>query len=162
MLTLDACQEVTCVHLQTWLCGVNLHGAAAYRILDASSKAQLALFLFVQYIVMVVARTILNLLIICIDVLSDWLWSAEIEWSTLYLQDLTCRDRCLIYREIVVCVNLTDDVVDGWSWVSNSLDREECVVGQVADGHLVGGCLILDDELIVVGQGISHPNRQFT
>ena len=122
MLTLDACQEVTCIHLQTWFCGINLHGTAANRVLDAGSKAQLALFLLVQYIVMVVTRTSLNLFIICIDVLSDWLWSAEIEWSTLYLQDLTCRDRCLIYREIVVCVNLTDDVVDGWCWVSDSLD----------------------------------------
>ncbi len=50
------------------------------RVLDASSKAQLALFLLVQYIVVVVTLTILDLLVVCIDVLADWLWSAEIEW----------------------------------------------------------------------------------
>ena len=122
MLTLDACQEVTCVHLQTWFCGVNLHGTTTNWIFDASSKAHLAFFLLIQYIVVVVTRTILNLLVVRVDVLADWLWSAEIEWCTLYLQDFTCWDRLLIYRQIVVCVNLTDDVVDGWCWVSDSLD----------------------------------------
>ena len=71
MLSLDASQEVAGVHLQTWLCGVNLHGAAAHRILDLSSETQLAFLFLVQYIVMVVALTVLDLLVVCIDVLTD-------------------------------------------------------------------------------------------
>ena len=111
---------------------------------------------------MVVTRTILDLLVVRVDVLADWLWSAEIEWCTLYLQDFTCWDRLLIDREVVVCIHLTDDVVNSWGRICNTLDCEECVMSQVADGHLVSCSLILDDELVVVCQGISHPDGQFS
>lgn len=36
------------------------------------------------------------------------------------------------------------------------------MVSEELDMVIVGGCLILDDELIVVGQGISHPDGQFS
>ena len=111
---------------------------------------------------MIVTLTILDLLVVGINVLADWLWSAEIERCTLYLQDFTCWDRLLIDREVVVCIHLTDDVVNSWGRICNTLDCEECVMSQVADGHLVSCSLILDDELIVVCQGVSYPNSQFS
>lgn len=86
------------------------------------SETQLTFFCLVQYIVVVIALTILDLLVVCIDVLTNWLWCTEIEWCALNLQNLTCRDRILINREIVVCVYLTDDIVNCWGRISNTLD----------------------------------------
>ena len=112
MLARNACQEVASVHLKTWLCSIDFHSTAACWVLDAGSEAQLAFLFLVQYIVVVIALTILDLLIVSIDVLTDRLWCAEVEWSAFYLQNLTCRNRYLVDRQVVVCIDLADEVVD--------------------------------------------------
>ena len=162
MLTRDTCQEVACIHLQAWFGGVNLHCAATDRILDLCCETQLAFLFLIENEVVVVALSVLYLLVVGIDVLAYGLWSTEIERSTLYLENFTGRDGNLVYREIIVCVYLTDNVVDSRCWVGNSLNREECVVCQVDYCQLVGCCLILDDKLIVICQSISHPYVQLT
>ena len=38
-------------HLQTWFCGINLHGTAAYRVFYTGSETQLTFFCLVQYFI---------------------------------------------------------------------------------------------------------------
>ena len=60
----------------------------------------------------------LDLLVVGINVLSEGLWLAEVEWGTLYLQDLTCWDSCRICRQIEVGVDLSNLIVDAGSRIS--------------------------------------------
>ena len=77
--TLVACGEVCGVELHAGFCGVALQRAAALRIGDACSKAQLAFFFLVQHVVVVETMTKLNLLIVCVDVLTESFRGSEVE-----------------------------------------------------------------------------------
>ena len=64
---------------------------------------------------MVEALAELDLLVVGIDILTEALRLAEVEWCTLNLQDFTCWNGCGVSRQIEVCVDLTDLVLDSGS-----------------------------------------------
>ena len=69
---------------------------------------------------MVISCTILNLLIVSINILTNRLRCTEVERCTLYEANFTCRNTCLINREIVVCIDFANQVVDSWGRVGNT------------------------------------------
>ena len=64
MLTFVAILEVTCIELDSRLCGINLHGTAALGVGDASSEAQLTFLFLVEYVAVVKSATVLNLFVV--------------------------------------------------------------------------------------------------
>ena len=111
---------------------------------------------------MIVAGTVLDLLVISIDVLANWLRSTEIKRSSLYETNLSRRNRCLIDRNIEISINLTDLIVDSGSRICYSLQREETVIGEVDDRLLVRCGHILDNKLVIVCECIYHRCADFS
>ena len=126
------------IYLYTWLCGVHLHSASAVRLLNACGKTQLAFLTLVEHEAMVVAGTVLNLLVVSVNILSDRFRGAEVEWSSSHFPNLSRRNACLVDGEIEVGIDLAHQVVDGWGGVGRSCQREESVVREVDDSFLVG------------------------
>ena len=120
MGSLNAGKEVTCVELQSRLCSIHFHGSTAHWFNESCSKAHLPFLVFVEYIVMVKATAVLDLLVVSIDVLAEWLGLAEIKWCAFHEADLTCRNRSLVNRQIVICIDLTNDVINRRSWISDA------------------------------------------
>ena len=83
MLSHTSATEVCCVELYAWLCGVNLKRASTDWFGHLSGKAQLAFLFLVEHIVVVVARTILYLLVVSLNVLTEWFWRSEVERCAL-------------------------------------------------------------------------------
>ena len=71
---------------------------------------------------MVVTATVLDLLIVSVDLKTDLLRLAEVEWSTVNLEDLTCWDADCIDREIEISVKLKIPVLDCRCWLSNTVE----------------------------------------
>ena len=71
---------------------------------------------------MVVAATVLDLLVVSVDLKTDLLWLAEVEWSALNLEDLTCWDADSINREIEVSVKLEILILDSRCRLSNTAE----------------------------------------
>ena len=65
---------------------------------------------------MVVTATVLDLLVVSVDLETDLLRLAEVEWSALNLEDLTCWDADSIDREIEISVKLKIPVLDCRCW----------------------------------------------
>ena len=61
---------------------------------------------------MVKSLTELNLLVVGINILTEGFRLTEIEGGTFYFQNLTCRDSSSICRQIEVCIDLTDLILD--------------------------------------------------
>ena len=97
--------------------------------------------------------TELDLLIVGLDVLTEWLRCAEVERCSLDLQDFTGRNSGVVGGQIEVGVYFADLILDGGSRVGATCQCKEGVVCQVDNGLLVGGCQILDDQLVLVGEG---------
>ena len=114
--------------------------------------------MLVQHKAMVVTCSVLDLLVVSINILTYSLLCAEIKWSSGHFQDLTCRNGGLIDGEVEIGIDLKQLVVDGRGGIGNTLDREEGVMRKVYDGLLVGCCLILDHEFVVVGECVGHPD----
>ena len=111
---------------------------------------------------MVESVTELNLLVVGVDILAEWLSLTEVEWSTLNLQYLTCWDSCSIGRQIEVGVDFADLVFDTWSRISSTAQCEESVMCQVYDGLLVGSSQILNYQLVLIGECEFYCNVEFT
>ena len=118
--TLNAGKEVAGIELHSRLCGIHFHRAAAHWFNESGSKAHLSFLVLVEDIVMVKAAAVLDLLVIGIDVLTKGLGFAEVKWCAFYETDLACRNRSLVNRQIVICIDLTDDVVNRRSWVGDA------------------------------------------
>ncbi len=101
---------------------------------------------------MVVACTVLDLLVVGVDVLAERLGSAEIERCALHLQDFACGDGCVVDGDKEVGVDFANHIINRGCGVGNTGQREVTVVCEVDNRLLVCGGEILDDELIVVGE----------
>jgi len=150
---LVAVQVVTCIQLHARLCGPAFQCASALGVCQLGSEAQLAFLFLIEYIVVVVSVTKLNLLVISINLLADSLWLTEVEWCAFHLQDLTSRNSGVVGGQIEVRVDFADDVVNRRCGISGASNREEGVMCQVHDGLLVGGSQILQHQLVVVSEG---------
>ncbi len=71
---------------------------------------------------MVVTATVLDLLVVSVDLKTDLLRLAEVEWSTLNLEDLTCWDADSIDREIEVSIKLKIPILDCRCWLCNTAE----------------------------------------
>ena len=85
--TLIVIAEVVGVNLHSWLGGEHFQGSAALRFRQSGGKAQLALFALVKHKAVVVALSVLDLLVVGINVLTDGLRRAEVERRISNLQD---------------------------------------------------------------------------
>ena len=103
---------------------------------------------------MVVAVTELDLLVVCLNLLTEALWLAEVEWGAGNLQNLTSRNSGLVSRQIEIGIDFADLVLNGWCGICCACKTEECVVGQVDNGILVGSSQILDDEFVLVSESV--------
>ena len=108
------------VKLHTGFGGVALQCTSALRIGDSGSKAQFTLLALVQYVVVVEALAELDLLVVCIDVLTEGFRCAEIKRCTFHLQDLTRRNGGGIGGQIEVCIDLTDLILNRRGGVCSS------------------------------------------
>ena len=153
--------EVSCVELHARLGGVALECTTALRLGDSGSKAQLTFFALVQHVVVVITLTKLNLLVVCVDILTEGLRLAEIERCTLNLQDLTCRNGGSVSGQIEVGVDLTDLILNRRGGVGGTSQREEGVMREVHDGLLVRRSHVLDYQLVEVGERELNRNIEF-
>ena len=156
-----AIQEITGVELQTWFGGINLHGASALGLCQLGGKAQFTLFLLVQYIVMVETVTELNLLVVSFDILTESLCLAEIERSSFNLQDFTCWNGRCVGGQIEVCIDFANLALDAGSGIGSTAQCKEGVVCQVDNRLLVSGSQILNNQLVLVGEGKFYRYVQF-
>ena len=97
--------EVGSVELHTRLGSKALEGTAALRLGNLRCKAHLTFLALVQHIVVIVAMTELNLLIISIDLLSEGLGLTEIKRRTFNLQDFACRNGGVVGRQIEIGID---------------------------------------------------------
>ena len=161
ILTLLACSKVVGIDLNARLGGIDVHRAAALWLVDACGKTQFAFLFLVEYIAVVVTRTVADLFVVCVYVLSYCFRCAEVKWCSFYEAYLTCGDGGLVDGEVVICVYLALQVFYCWGWVGYACQAEESVVGQVDDGHLVGCGKVFYHQLVLVGPGIDHCNLHF-
>ena len=120
MNTLVASGEVSGVELHAGLGGVALQGAAALGLGNSGSKTELALFLLIQYVVVVETMTELDLLVISFDILAESLRCAEVERSAGYLQDFTRRNSGVVGGQIEVGIDLANLILDSGSGVGDA------------------------------------------
>ena len=110
---------------------------------------------------MIITVTEFNLLVVSINLLAKGLWCTEVERCASNLQNLAGRNGGLISRQIEVGIDFAYLILDCWCWISSTCQTEECVVCQVDNGLLVGSCQLLNDELVVVCEGVLNGNIQF-
>ena len=100
-------KEVTCVNLYTWLVSILLEeDTCSWRVNAESELVDVACS--VEYPVVVITVSKNELVVILVDVLTDSLRSAEIEWSSLYRTHLTARDELVVCRSEHVRVHIKD------------------------------------------------------
>lgn len=160
-LALVAISPVVSVELHGGLGGVNLHGAAALGLGHTSSEGELTNFLLVDNEGVVVASTILNLLIIAVPIGTYGMRCAEVKRSALHLQNLACGDVGAVGGDEEVGIDLYHLILNAGSGVGNTLEGEEAVVRHVANGLLVAGALIINNEFVVVGESEHHSHLEF-
>ena len=69
---------------------------------------------------MVVTCTILYLLVVGIDILTNRLRSAEIKRRALYEADFARRNAGLVNWQIIVSIDFANKIVYCWGWICNS------------------------------------------
>ena len=103
----------------------------------------------------------LNLLVVSFDILTESLCRAEIEGSTFNLQDFTCWNGRCISGQIEVSIDFANLVFDAGSGIGSTAQCKEGVVCQVDNRLLVGGCQILNNQFVLVGEGKFYRYVQF-
>ena len=111
---------------------------------------------------MVEATSVLDLLVVSLDVLAHQLGGTEIKGSTLYLENLAGRNARLVDGQVEVSVDLQFAIQLCRRGIGDARQREEGVVRHVHDGLLVGRAAVVDDKLIVIGERVLHRHAQFT
>ena len=71
---------------------------------------------------MVVAVAVAYLFVVSIDVATNGLCGAEVERSALHLQNLSCRNACVVDRQVEVGIDFALKVVNGRSRVGYSCE----------------------------------------
>ena len=162
VLTFVAVGPVVCVDLYTGFGGIDIHRAATVWLYDARGKRKFTLFALVQHEAMVVSGTILDLLVVGINVAANGLGGTEVERCALYFENLARGDRSLVDGQIEVSIDFADEVVDGRRGVGDAGQREESVRREVDDGLFVGGCHVFDNQLILIGKRVNNCDFYFT
>ena len=101
---------------------------------------------------MVKALAELDLLVVCIDILTKRFRLAEVKWSTLHFQNLASRNGRVIGRKIEVSIDLANLVFDSGSWVCCSCQTEEGMMCQIDNRLLVGGSQLLNDQFVFISK----------
>jgi len=104
----------------------------------------------------VVASGNLELLVLGIDARSDGSGSPKVKGSSLDGSEFSRGNERGIHGNELVCKDLHGMVQDGVL----STEIEVSVVGQVDDGGLVGGSIVIDPEGLVLSKSVSDANVQ--
>ena len=147
-------EEVAGIELQTGLVGEHLHLDAGIGI-EEGAEALGDVALGVEYPVVVVAVAIDYLLVaLIVDAVTDSGGSAEVEGCALHIERLAGNGDIGINGGELVSVkgkHLVEAVLG-----AVATEVEVAVVGEVEDGSLVGGCLILDLQCVIFGEGVGY------
>ena len=162
MLSLVSCCPVVGINLHARLGGVNLHCTSAHGVGQLGGKTQFAFLALVQHKAVVVSCSVLDLLVVSIDVLSDGFRGAEVEWSVFHEADFACGNARLVDGDVEIGIDFANLVVDGGGGIGYSLKREESVAGQVDDSLLVGGCHIFDNQFVIVVESVDNRHFHFS
>ena len=120
VLTHSTVAEIGSIKLHSRLRGVNLQCATALRLRHLGSKTQLTFFFLVQYVVVVVTRTILYLLVVGINLQSESLGLTEVERRALHLEDFTRGNAGIVDWEIEIGVDLANLLFNGRSGICDA------------------------------------------
>ena len=116
-----ACSPVVGVDLHTRFGGVGLQHAARLRFHEASSQRKFTKLFFVTNKAVVIAGTVFDLLVVSINVLTNGLRCGEVERSSFYAADFTCRNAGVVNGNVEVAVHIEQLVFNAWRWVGNTL-----------------------------------------
>ena len=112
--------EVGCIKLHTRFGGIDLESTSALWLGHSCREAQFAFLSLVEHVVVVVARTVLYLLVVGVNLQSECLWLAEVEWSAFHLKYFACRDAGSVDRQVEVGIDFAYLVLDGGSLVGDA------------------------------------------
>ena len=146
-----AIEEIAGIKLQTRTVGIHRKfDAGGWRIGGCGEGGQVAVF--VQNIVEVIsAERVAENRVFFVDVPSDGFGQGEIERRSRYVGDLVFDDKFLIRFGKLVRIDIDDG---GQDRTVVTVQIEISVVGEVAQGILVGGRVVLEHKTIVVGQTV--------
>ena len=156
VLALEASEEVAGIDLDAWLGGIGLHHAAALEVLEDSSEAKFTWLVLVDGERVVVARAVAKLLVIIIDALANEVRSAEVEGSALDRSLFTEWDADLVDRQVAVGIYGEHLSFNGRGDLLDTSEVEVRMVGEVAERQLVGGSLVVEANLIIIGELVAH------
>ena len=162
MLTLKSRQPVAGVKLYAGLRGVNRQCSARNGFLADGGQREFAFLRFVQTEGVVVSGSVLGLFAIGIDTVPHTGWLSEIERCSLHGGFLAERNRNPVNRTIAVGIDIQDVILHRGCHFLNTGQIEESMIRKVADCRFAGSSLIVDPELIVVGQTVGHLHFQFS
>ena len=91
-----------------------------------------------------------------LDAVTDSVGSAEIERSALNLVDSAQRYGCIVDRNVMICVYCQFVVQNRERVLLHAVQCEIGMVCQTYYGLLVGCCLVLNGEFVVIGQAICY------
>ncbi len=153
---IDAFQHVACIELNGGHIGEYVHYAAGLGRGDGSGEAQTFV---VQVPVMVIALAENDLLVIAGICIADALCVAQIEGSAGNITHFAGGDAACINNGEGVGIDLHGVIQNGLA-ACLACQVEVAVVGQVAQGVLIGDGLVADHQLVVIGEGVGHHNVQ--
>lgn len=159
----DTGKEVAGVELQTRFCGIYIERTAADGLQQMSGMGELALLFLIEHVVMVIAAAVLDLLVVgIVDMVTEGHGLTEVKRRAFYFPDLSRGDGDGIDGQIEISVELADDIVDRRGGVGDTGEGEEGVIREVDDCLLIRRSLIFDDQLIIISEGVSHPDLELT
>ena len=97
---------VAAVELDAWLGGPHLQTTAAVRLYAFDCIRELARLTLVQYIAVVVTRSVLDLLVVGSDAFANGVRFTEVEGCACHLQYLARWNTCLVNGKIEVGIYL--------------------------------------------------------
>ena len=156
LLSRDSAKEIRRVHLHARKVRPNLHPDARRRTHAASHHVNFPVA-GLQHIVVIIAAAGLKRRIVCINLRPDGLRGPEIHGGSGNIGQLSGGD-ALFGCSIVIRVDGDDMVQD----IAASLPRqiEVRVVCEIHHRIRIAGCVIIDDDLAVLGQGVGDSHIQ--
>ena len=150
-----AVEEVTTIELDSGFLGQDFHEAPAGRLMHRGGEGHLALFVaLVEYEIVVVAEAELELLILLANVPAYCFGGGEIKGSALDRAQFPGGDEALVHGREVICVEVELMVKN--SAIAFTGEVEVGVLCQVDRSGLVRGGVVVDDDLVVIGERVAH------
>ena len=120
MLSGISVSPIVRINLHSGFCGVYFHCASAYRFGYLGCVAQFAFFFLVEYEAMVVSGSVLDLLVIGINVTSHFFRCTEVKRCVLDKADFSCWDRRIVNRKVIVGIDFANEIVNSRCRVCDS------------------------------------------